>query len=161
MQQTQSYEEFIVFESINNRPVVLHHTKHVGSGGKIDRRYRLVMSSVKQARRSTHSATQRSEKLFVPAGTDVQLGGGDREHSARSNKYSLVAAVVVATAAAPEVPAAAVVYGGAADVTERRWKDGEPGGGSSLYSVSVISNYCQTSPFRLCRLFGARPRTSY
>lgn len=81
------------------------------------------------ARRSTHSVTQCSEKLFVPAGTDVQLGGGDREHTARSNIYSLVATVVAAVAA--EV-AAAVVYGGAADVTERRWKDGEAGGVESL-----------------------------
>lgn len=129
---------------------MLPHTKHFSSGGKIDRCYRLVMSSVKLQRRSTHSATQRSEKLFVPAGTDVQLGGGDREHAARSNIYSLVAAVV-----APMVVAAAVVYGGAADVTERRWKDGE-GGGASLYSVSVITNYCQPPPFRLRWLFGAK-----
>lgn len=101
--------------------------------------------STQLARRSTHSATQHSEKLFVPAGTDVQLGGGDRERTARSNIYSLVAAVVAAAAA--EV-APAVVYGGAAVVTERRWKDGERGE-SSLYNVSVMTNYCQTFPFRL------------
>lgn len=61
----------------------------------------------------------------------MQLGGVDREHTTRSNIYSLVAAVVAATV---EV-AAAVVYGGAADVTERRWKDGEGKRGRGVESL--------------------------